>query len=206
MKNPVCKLALMTGWVASVVALAGCMTYRESNTLRTPEEQMLLSKAVDYALADALPNGLVGRRVFVDATNIDCVDKAYVTDAVKQGLAAKGARLVDKTTESDAVVTVRVGMLATQSGSTLIGLPTFKLPALVTAGGFETPEIALFKRATQDGLAKISLTAYDNDTRDLLDRREGTARTRFDRWSILFVVNFNKTNVPELKTPPSSMK
>jgi len=196
----------MTGWVASVVALAGCMTYRESNTLRTPEEQMLLSKAVDYALADALPNGLVGRRVFVDATNIDCVDKAYVTDAVKQGLAAKGARLVDKTTESDAVVTVRVGMLATQSGSTLIGLPTFKLPALVTAGGFETPEIALFKRATQDGLAKISLTAYDNDTRDLLDRREGTARTRFDRWSILFVVNFNKTNVPELKTPPSSMK
>lgn len=206
MKNPVCKLALVAGWVASVVALAGCMTYRESNTLRTPEEQMLLSKAVDYSLADALPNGLVGRRVFVDATNIDCVDKAYVTDAVKQGLAAKGARLVDKTTESDAVVTVRVGMLATQSGSTLIGLPTFKLPALVTAGGFETPEIALFKRATQDGLAKISLTAYDNDTRDLLDRREGTARTRFDRWSILFVVNFNKTNVPELKTPPSSMK
>ena len=206
MKNPVCKLVVVTGWVASVLALAGCMTYRESNTLRTPEEQMLLSKAVDYSLADALPNGLVGRRVFVDATNIDCVDKAYVTDAVKQGLAAKGARLVDKATESDAVVTVRVGMLATQSGSTLIGLPTFKLPALVTAGGFETPEIALFKRATQDGLAKISLTAYDNDTRDLLDHREGTARTRFDRWSILFVVNFNKTNVPELKTPLSPTK
>lgn len=205
MKNPVCKTVFVTGWAASVMALAGCMTYRESNTARTPEEQMLLSKAVDYSLADAVPNGLVGRRIFVDATNVDCVDKAYVTDAVRQGLAVKGARLVEKASESDAVVTVRVGMLATQSGSSLIGLPTFKLPALVTAGGFETPEIALFKRATQDGMAKISLTAYDNDTRELIDRREGTARTRFDRWSILFVVNFNKTNVPELKTPPASV-
>ena len=195
------KHVLLSGIVATMLVLAGCMSFRESNTTRTPEEQILLSKAVDYSLADAVPTGLLGKRTFVDATNIDCVDKAYVTDAVKQALASKGARIVDKAGDAEALVTVRVGMLATQSGTELIGIPTFKLPAVLTSGTLETPEIALFKRATQDGLAKVCLTAYNYDTKALLGAREGTARTRFDRWNILFVVNFNRTNVPELLTP-----
>ncbi len=191
---------------AALTVAAGCMSYRESNTTRTPEEQILLSKAVDYALADAVPSSVTGRRVFLDATNIDCVDKAYVADAVRQGLASQGARLVDKAAEADTVVTARVGMLATQSGTSLLGLPTIKLPALLANGSLETPEIALFKRATQEGLSKISVTVYDNDTKELLDKREGAARTQIDRWSILFLVNFRRTNVPELKIPATPQK
>ena len=197
----------MLPWGMAVVAMAmtGCVSYRESNTVRTPEEQILLSKAVDYALANAIPTGLVGRRVFVDVSNLDATDKAYVADAVRQGLASKGnARIVEKAGEAEAVVTVRVGMLATQSGTSLIGLPTFKVPAILTSGSLETPEIALFKRATQEGWAKMSLSAYDNDTKEFLNAREGTARTRFDRWHILFVINFNRTNVPELEIPASA--
>ena len=169
---------IRAGLLAAVVLAAGCMSFRESNTTRTPEEQILLSKAVDYSLAEAVPSGLLGRRTFVDATNIDCTDKAYVTDAVKQGLASKGARIVDKAGDASAVVTVRVGMLATQSGTELIGIPTFKLPAILTSGTLETPEIALFKRATQEGLAKVCLTAYNCDTRELLEttRRGGCPR------------------------------
>ena len=200
------KKIIRSGLLAAMVFSAGCMTFRESNTTRTPEEQILLSKAVDYSLTEAVSAGLLGKRTFVDATNIDCTDKAYVTDAVKQGLASKGARIVDKAGDAEAVVTVRVGMLATQSGTELIGLPTFKLPAILTSGTLETPEIALFKRATQEGLAKVCLTAYDCKTRELLETREGTARTRFDRWNILFVVNFNRTNVPELLIPLSQKK
>ena len=201
MSRQVFGKSLQSGLLATVMLSSGCMSFRESNTTRTPEEQILLSKAVDYSLVEAIPVGLQGKRVFVDAANLDCTDKAYVTDAVKQGLASKGARIVDKAGDADAVVTVRVGMLATQSGTALIGIPTFKLPAILTSGTLETPEIALFKRATQDGLAKVCLTAYNYDTKALLGAREGTARTRFDRWNILFVVNFNRTNVPELLTP-----
>lgn len=206
MKERDYRRTLMGAMAALLVASAGCMSYRESNTTRTPEEQLLLTKAVDYSLADALPTSLVGRRVYLDATNIDCVDKAYVADAVRQGLASKGARMVDKASEADAVVTARVGMLATQSGTSLLGVPTVKLPALLTSGSLETPEIAVFKRSTQDGLSKICLTAYDNDTKELIEKGEGTARTRFDRWSILFVVHFNRTNVPELTLPVSPKK
>lgn len=200
------KQILMLGWIAAVMASAGCMSVRESNTVRTPEEQALLSKAVDYALEGAMPSGLSGKRVFVDVANLDCPDKAYVTDAVRQGLAAKGARIVTTADEADTVVTVRAGMLATQSGSVMLGIPTIKLPSPLTAGTLETPELALFKRATQEGLVRLCLTAYDNDTKELIDAREGTARTRFDRWHILFVINFNRTNVPELATPLSPEK
>jgi len=206
MSNQISEKFMLSGIVATMMVSAGCMSFRESNTTRTPEEQILLSKAVDYALVEATPTGLTGRRTFVDVTNLDCTDKAYVADAVKQKLASKGARIVDKASEAEAVVTVRVGMLATQSGTALVGLPTVKLPAILTSGTLETPEIALFKRATQEGMAKLCLTAYDNDTKELMDTHEGMARTHFDRWNILFVVNFNRTNVPELTIPPSPTK
>ena len=200
------KLILRLGLVSTVMVSAGCMSFRESNTARTPEEQALLSKAVDYALAGAIPPGLDGRRVFVDVSNLDCPDKAYVTDAVRQGLSAKGARIVDKAGDAEASVTVRAGMLATQSGSALLGVPSIKVPLPIGSGTLETPEIALFKRATLEGLARLCLTAYDSDTKELLGAREGTARTRFDRWHVLFLVNFNRTNVPELTIPLSPEK
>lgn len=193
--------------LALVLGLAdGCSTYRESNTARTPEEQILLSKAVDASLAGAIPSGLQERRVFLDVSNLDCPDKGYVTDAVRQALAAQGARVVEKSGDADAVVTVRAGMLATQSGTTIVGIPCFKVPTLVTSGSLETPEFALYKRATQEGLSKLCLTAYDNNTKELLGAKEGLARTHFDRWHILFVINYNTTNVPELKIPPSPAK
>jgi len=181
---------------------AGCMAFRESNTARTPEEQILLSKAVDFSLVGAIPAGLEGRRVFIDVSNLDCPDKAYVADAVREALASKGgARLVEKAAEADAVVTVRAAMLATQSGSSMIGVPTIKVPLGTNA--IETPELALYKRTVQEGWAKLCLTAYDNDTKEFLDKRVGTARTHFDRWHILFVINYNRTNVPELKLLPA---
>lgn len=192
--------------LTAVLMVAGCMSYRESNTARTPEEQMLLSKAADYSLAGAMPAGLLGRTVFVDVSNLECADKAYVTDAVRQGLGEKGARVVETTAEAEVVVTVRAGMLATQSGTAMVGVPGFKLPLPMTAGSIETPELAFFKRSIQEGLSKLTLTAYDNDTKELLDTRDGTARTHFDRWHILFVINYTTTNVPELKIPNSPGK
>ena len=203
MGNPMLNQVLLPGLAAVMAISAGCSSYRESNTVRAPEEQMLLSKAVDYALEGSIPSGLAGRRVFVDVTNLECPDKAYVTDAVRQGLGSKGARIVDKAGEADAVVTVRAGMLATQSGASMVGIPGFKLPSPLTSGTLETPELALFKRSAQEGFVKLCLTVYDANTKELLSTREGSARTTYNRWHILFLINFNTTNVPELTMPLS---
>jgi len=195
-------LALAT----AAMALSGCMTVRESNTARTPEEQILLSQGVDRALTNAVPTGLAGKKVFIDVTNLDCTDKAYVTDAVRQQLSQKKALVVEKSGDADTVVTVRAGMLATQSGSSLIGIPSIKFPAVVSSVAVETPEVAFFKHTSQTGRVKLSLTAYDSATRKLLEAREGDARTFFDRWHYMFFRNFERTNVPELEIPLISDK
>lgn len=206
MTNQVGKRYLLLGWTAASLATSGCVSYRESNTVRTPEEQALLSKAVDYALDGNTPSGLVGKQVFLDVTNLDCVDKAYVNDAVRQALAKAGAGIVGDADDADAVVTVRAGMLSTQAGAAMLGVPSIKVPLPLGSSTVETPEIALFKRATQEGLARLCLTAYDSDTKKLISSHEGLARTHFDRWHILFFVHFNRTNVPELTLPYSPKK
>lgn len=192
--------------LAALTFAGGCLSYRETNTTRTPEEQILLSKAVDWALADSIPTQLAGRRVFVDVSNLDCPDKAYVADAVRQELGCKDARIVDKDGAADAVVTVRAGMLATQSGSSLIGIPGFKLPSPIGSGSFEIPELAFFKLTQQEGWSKLCLTAYDNDTREMIEKHSGIARTFFKRGHVLFLFNFMRTNVSELRMPLSPEK
>jgi hypothetical protein len=115
----------LLGMAAFAAALSGCATYRESNTTRAPEEEMLLSKATDYALDQAVFPNVSGKRVFLDVSNLECVDKGYVTDAIKQRLALKGARVVEAT-NAEVVIAVRAGMFATQSGVSIIGIPSVK--------------------------------------------------------------------------------
>lgn len=202
MKSTLKKDLLLQGLAAVMLFTMGCMSVRETNTARTPEEQILLSQGVDRALATAVPSGagVVGKKVFVDVTNLDCTDKAYVTDAVRQQLSQKGAFIVEKIGDADTIVTVRAGMLATQSGSSLIGVPSIKAPLVVSSVALETPEIAFFKHTSQSGRVKLCLTAYDSATRKLLETHEGEARTYFDRWHFMFVRNYERTNVPELNT------
>ena len=199
MGDPTIRSAPALAALACAALMTGCMSFRETNTVRTPEEQMLLSKSVDYTFDAMTFSKLSGRLVFVDATNLDCTDKAYVVDALKQRLGMAGAKIVEKSGEASAVVTVRSAMLSTQSGSALIGIPSIKVPLPIGGSTLETPEVALFKRAMQEGWCKLHVTAYDGDTRALLDKQEGAARTHFDRWHILFLVHFKRTNVPELQ-------
>jgi hypothetical protein len=193
----------VAGALLAWVLLAGCATNRESHTPRTPEEQMLLSKASDISISKVDLAKATGHTVFLDATSLECVDKVYVLDALRQALATSGATVLDKEDAADTIIVVRSGMLGTQSGTNLFGMPALKLPSPMTAGTFETPELALFKRAQQDGFAKLCLSAYNRESKDLLFSGEGVARTRYSRWTVLVFFHFATTNVPELKVPVS---
>jgi len=189
----------MFGAIAVLTVAAGCTTYRESNTARTPEEQILLSKAVDYSLAGMTHGKLAGQKAFLDVSGLECVDKAYVVDALKQNLAKDDVRLVDKAEDAEFTVTVRAGMLATQAGAALFGLPALKIP-IPMVGTMDSPEVALYKHVKQDGLAKLCVSAYNKDKR-LVGTHEGQAHTRYSRWTVLLLVHWDTTNVAELKMP-----
>lgn len=276
----------LLGLMAALVVAAGCTSYRVSNTARTPEEQMLLSRAADEAIAKSADFSVyAGKRVFLDVSNLECVDKPYVVDALRQALSAAGARVVDKaepavaaapekavaagdpppkpraeTTPArggccavargdeemdddgsgemdgdgaddeaaddesvaddetaapepaaaapvldpgaDVIVTVRAGMLGTQHGEGLLGIPAFKVPVPMV-GTVETPEIAFFKRIRQDGKARLCVSGYTRADRVFVAEGSGAGvgRTNVTRWTVFILVHFTTTseNVKELK-------
>ena len=187
------------GVMTALAVAAGCTTYRESNTVRTPEEQILLSKAVDYALAGMKHSQLAGQKTFLDVSSLECVDKPYVVDALRQNLSASGARLVDKAEDAEFMVSARAGMLATQAGSALFGLPALRIP-IPMVGTTESPEVALFKWVKQDGMAKLCVSVYGKD-KQLAGSHEGVGHTRYGRWTVLLLIHWHNTNVPELEIP-----
>ncbi len=65
-----------------VLAMAGCTTTRESNPPRTATEQLLISAAVDRAVAGLHLDIPKGARVYVDASNFEGYDSKYAVGSI----------------------------------------------------------------------------------------------------------------------------
>ncbi|MEI8079014.1 MAG: hypothetical protein WCH61_05220 [bacterium] len=256
---------MMNRWLAIWVLAAavtlvavGCTTHRTSDTARTPEEEILLTRAADEAIGGAGDLAVyAGKKVLLETTNLECVDKPYVVDALRQALSAAGARVFDQAdgkpltaeppaaaatapgqaitaetakagtpaggaliaaetaaekaaaaakpglvpgSTADMIVTVRCGMLGTQHGETLLGLPSFKIP-LPTVGTVETPEIAFFKKNRQEGRAAFSVAGYNWPDRRLVEAgcSKGVSNTHITRWTFLLLFHYTTSNVKEFE-------
>jgi hypothetical protein len=180
--------------------LSACSSVRETQPPRTADEQLLISSAVDYAL-EGLDLGIPpGTRIWVDAANFDGYDEKYAVGAIRDHLLRSGGRLVADRAAADTVVEIRAGALSTNSGNMLIGIPSLALPVPLV-GNMQTPELSLLKRAEDEGVAKIGLTAYDAKTGTLApyspaDPAYGYATNR--RWATLSLIEWTEDDaLPE---------
>lgn len=148
-------------WVAAV----GCATTRTTDTPRTASEQLLISHAVDQALAKVDFRPLAGRAVFVQEKYLDGVDKNYVVASVRHQLLAAGSRLVDKDTEADVIVELRSGGVGTDRMESYVGTPRIDIPGMLPV---QIPDVQLATNKRQMGTAKIGIIAYDAKTRQAL--------------------------------------
>jgi len=151
--------------LTAVLALAGCTTVRSTEPNQTATEQLLITTAIDHAAAELKPAIPTGSKVFVDPQYFDAVgDSApypkYAMGAVRDELLQEGAHLVADRKSADIVVEPRSGAQSIDHDTFLIGIPKFSIP-IPLSGGFDFPEIALFKRDRQTGVAKLAVTAYD---------------------------------------------
>jgi hypothetical protein len=150
--------------LAALLALAGCTGVRSTEPNQTATEQLLITTAIDHAAADLNPAIPTGSKVFVDPQYFDAgTDTApypkYAMGAVRDELLKDGAHLVDDRKSADIVVEPRSGAQSIDRDTFLIGIPKFSVP-IPLAGGVDFPEIALFKRDRQTGVAKLAVTAY----------------------------------------------
>lgn len=142
---------------------AGCGTTRQTDTTRAATEMLLVSQAVDQAIAKIDFSPLAGKTVYLDVRYLDqaTVDRGYLISSLRQHLLAHGALLQDEKENAIYVVEPRTGGLGTDRNTLLVGSPQLSLPPVVPGVPTQIPEIALMKKTDQRGIAKLSVFAYN---------------------------------------------
>jgi Family of unknown function (DUF6655) len=164
------KRPRLTPWRAFVLLLAllvvGCGTTKMTDTPRAATEMLLVSQAVDYAVAKIDFSPLNGQTVFLDVTALekDVVDKGYLISLVRQQLLSHGALIQEERWRAVYVVEIRAGAVGTDRHSVMLGTPAVSLPSIVPGIPTSVPEIALMKKSDQRGIAKIGVFAYNRIT------------------------------------------
>lgn len=183
---------------ALCLLLTACSTQRGTEPARTATEQLLFSTAAERAadkLAFSLPEG---SKVFVDPAYAEGTDSKYLLGTIRDRLLRKGSDLVDDKGKADIVIEPRIGAISVDRDKTLFGIPDFGVP-IPLAGQVQMPEIALFKRDTQQGVIKVAATAYDAKTGLLiqsLDPVYGFAHKK--EWAALIFFSWDTNDlVPE---------
>ncbi len=147
------------------LCFAGCGTTRMSDTQRTATEQLLISNAVDQAVAQIDFRPLAGKSVFCDAQYLDgTVDKGYVISSVRQQLLANGSTLQEDRARATYVVEIRSGGVGTDRNSVMVGIPQMTVPTIVPGAPSQIPEVPFAKKSDQTGIAKLALFAYNRKT------------------------------------------
>jgi hypothetical protein len=159
--------------VAALAVLAGCSDARQSSPPRTATEQLLVSKAGDRAAEEITLKIPAGAKVFVDPTKFQGADGKdfdgqYLMGAIRDRVLRNGASLINDKDKADVIVEARAGALSVDEEKLLIGIPSFEFPIPLT-GAVKTPELSLFKRAEQQGVAKIGVLAYDAKDGKMID-------------------------------------
>ena len=145
----------------AALALAGCSTTRLTEPPQTATEELLVSTAVDHAVAGLKPALPPGSKVFVDAQYFTdaALYQKYAVGAVRDQLLRQGEHLVDDRKSADIIVEMRSGAQSIDHHTFLVGIPSFPIP-IPLAGTLTFPQIALYERNRQTGIAKLAITSY----------------------------------------------
>ena len=162
------------GFVSFLLGLIiGCGT----TTKRTATEQLLMSDAVDNAVAKIDFRHLALQSVYLDTTYVSpvraqgFVNAPYVISSIRQQLAAAGCRIQDAREEADIIVEPRIGTLGADGHEVTFGIPKsggVAAAASAISGNPLTalPEISFAQSNAQSGVAKVYLFAYSRETKE----------------------------------------
>jgi hypothetical protein len=153
--------------------VVGCGTTRE----KLATDQLLLSDAVDRAVANIDFSPLSNETVYLDTQYIDpvkgqgFVNADYIVSSLRQQMLLAGCRLQERREDAMFVVEPRVGALGSDGHDVNYGLPASQ--GLNTAASLVTgtaplpvlPEISLARKTDDSAAAKIAVFAYHRESR-----------------------------------------
>jgi len=152
----------------------GCGTTRE----KLATQQMLLSDAVDRAVARIDFAPLSGEKVYLDTTYIHqikgegFVNADYIISSLRQQMVLAGCLLQENREAAKYVAEARVGVLGNDAHDVNYGVPGsqgISAAATLVSGGAPLPafpEISLARKADDTAASKIAVFAYDRESRE----------------------------------------
>jgi hypothetical protein len=195
------RLSAPTALILAALALGACTTVRETSPQRSATEQLLISTAVDRAIAAVHLEIPPGTKVFVDAAQLDGSDGKYAAGEMKDRLLRNGANLVNDRGEADAVVEVRAGALSIDDKQTLVGIDSFDAPVPFAGQAAKIPQIALYKDRVRQGVAKIAAFGYSTSDGRLIDSTDPAfGYSHQHERTVLFFFSWRSTDLPQEQT------
>ncbi|RJS93031.1 DUF6655 family protein [Salinisphaera sp. Q1T1-3] len=191
--------ALLGLAAVGILLLSGCASVRQTDPDETAREQLLISTAADSATAQIAPNLPPGDTIYVDTSLFGDTTRTandnYAIVSIKTALLRQGYNLVDDRRRARTIAMIGRGALSIDKRDNLIGIPSTEIP-IPLAGPLDTPEVALWKRSKQTGVAKLQITFYNADSGTLEGAPPAYVGTAFvSRSSVLFVGQ-TRSNLP----------
>jgi hypothetical protein len=161
------------GLVLLVMPLCGCGTTKS----KLATEQLIVSDAVDRAVARINFRPLSHRRVYLDTQYLKSVkgmgfvNADYIISSLRQQMVAASCLLEDKKEDAELIVEARVGALGRDSHDMTYGIPpssslSSAASLVPNAPSIPTiPEISLARKSDEIGAAKIAVFAYHRETK-----------------------------------------
>ncbi len=160
-----CRVFAVLMAVSGLFVAAGCGTIRETLPDRAAKEQLVISSAADRAVDEMPESPLDGRQIYLDTTNLEGTDTAYVVQTVRDYLLANGAALAESEEQADVVLELASGALSLDRRNYLLGLPALPLPIPMAGETLQLPEIPVLKALFYVGKVKLQMSAMDTETR-----------------------------------------
>ena len=182
----------------SFIFVTGCVGgIRDTTTARTATEILLVSTAAERAIGNySVDKNLKGKKVTLDDSRYDAVDKPYVVSALREHLSASGAIVVAD--GSDYTIELRNGTLGIFDSDFTIGIPG--LPVALGGIGAElppviTPPISIFKRDSSQGWCKMQLWVYKTDDNTFVSKSGDLwGSSYYNQWIFFFIGPFDGSN------------
>lgn len=180
-----------------------CSTQRVTSPEQSATEQLLLSHAIDQAVADIQLPDVADKKVFLDAGGLQGAFSTYAAASLREKILQDGGRVAASREDATLVIEARAGAISIDSFETLIGLPSYEIP-IPLAGQLKSPEAALYKRGEQRGIAKLALASYDLESGKLVSAtgpKFGFAQKR--KWTLLFFFSWGSDDLIPNDVEPS---
>lgn len=183
-----------------MLSVSGCgALWKTTLPNQTALDQILLSTAADRAAslitADQegrmVPNlGAKLGKTFIETKNFTNENQQYGLHAIRSCFLDAGVVLVNDLKEADTIIEIATGALSVDNTHSLVGIPAMGLP-IPFAGTLNIPEVPIYKKETNRGLAKFSVSLRDARTGKRKAKSFFTVGTaKVDSWEILLFFKF----------------